>query len=369
MSGQEVFFNLPKAGFLLMLLLPIILGQILLIAYRKRQRSAYAPSHILSRLLIPRSPRYTATKMAGWILIWILTCAALMEPFGNLRYSSLPAKEAQTPSHLKVHYIPHEVIFLVDTSASMGVPDGTDGKTRLEEAKDIMEDVMRQLNGQTVSLYSFTSELTPLVPPTLDYLFVRLQMKDLHLDEGDVGGTRLASPLQDLREQAFPKPSPMNYTVILLSDGGDNQLDALQGEAQESVRNAILTAIPNPEQLHLHLFTIGIGSFKAQPVPHVTDNGKPVLSQLEPDILKELAAKEKGKFYLAQEWTSWDLAQDIKRQMGEDGLVDPQHPSAERQVASADQRDLLVDLYYQVPLGLALLFYMLNLLLPDVRRL
>ena len=33
-------------------------------------------------------------------------------------------------------------------------------------------------------------------------------------------------------------------------------------------------------------------------------DGKPVLSQLEPDILKQLAAQERGQYYMAGEWNS-----------------------------------------------------------------
>ena len=52
----------------------------------------------------------------------------------------------------------------------------------------------------------------------------------------------------------------------------------------------------------------------------------------------------------------------------EDDLLEPVGGQAERQVAAVKKEDVIVDLYYQIPLGLALLFYLLNLLLPDVRR-
>jgi Ca-activated chloride channel homolog len=369
MWGREVVFNFPQAGFLLLLLIPLIYGHFALKRYRQKQQNTYAPSTLLSRLLIPRSSILTHTKFVGWTFIWILLCLALMEPFGNIRYSSLSSPSPSSSQPLKPHYVPHEVIFLVDTSASMRVPDGPEGKSRLEEAKDIMEDMVRQLKGQTISLYAFTSELSAVVPPTVDYLFIRLSIKELHIDEGDVGGTNFAPVLISLQQQAFPTPSPKRYSIIMLTDGGDNQLEALKGEAQEKARQAILSAIPNPQQLHLRLFTVGLGSLKPQPIPNVTFEGKPVLSKLEPDILQQLAKQERGKTYMANDWTSWDLAHELIAQIGEDELVEEQGPQKERQVAAVNQEDTLVDLYYQIPLGLALLFYFLNFLLPDVRRL
>lgn len=368
MWGRDIAFELPHAAYLILLVVPILLGLLTLGRYRRRQQQLYASTTIISHLLVPRSPLFMQAKTVGWIFVWTLTCIALMEPFGNIRYPSLPSTRSASMT-VKPHFIPHEIIFLVDTSASMGVSDGPEAETRLEEAKAIMEDIIRQLKGQTVSLYAFTSELSAVVPPTVDYLFVRLSIKELHINEGDVGGTRFAPVLAALKQQAFPEPLPKRYTVIMLTDGGDTQLEALKGEAREKEKQAILTAIENPQQLHLRLLTVGLGSLKPQPIPNVSSGGKPVLSALEPDILEQLAARERGTFFKAEDFSLWDLSQNIVAQIGKDPLVEQQDFKGERQVAKVKREDILIDLYYQIPLGLALLFYLLNFILPDVRRL
>lgn len=365
---HEILFNFPLAGFLISFLILFVLGQFALTRYRKKQQLAYASPSLLSHLMTPRSPRLRRTKTAGWMLIWTLTCLALMEPFGNIRYPSLSTRPPST-SPVQSHLILQEVIFLVDTSASMRVPDSSDGQTRLQTAKMIMQDLLRQLRGQTVSLYAFTSALSTVVPPTLDYLFTRLSINDLHIDQGDIGGTRFAPVLTDLKKQAFPEPSSKHLTVIMLTDGGDTQLETLKGDARKQEIEAILNAISDPQRLHLHLFTIGLGSLQLQPIPQVTWEGKPVLSKLEPEILQQLAANERGKYYMAEEWTSWDLAQELMGQIEANDQLDSQNLQTERRVAAVKQEDIVVDLYYQIPLGLALFFYLLNLLLPDVRRL
>lgn len=202
--GRDVFFNTPQAAFLLFILLPILIGYLLLIRYRKRRQDAYAAQETIARLLTPRSRLMTFSKIGGWLIIWSLVCLALMEPFGNIRYPSLPGQASGSAKGIP-HFAPHEIIFLTDTSASMGVPDGTDGNTRLEEAKLIMEDIMRQLNGQMVSLYAFTSELSAVVPSTLDYLFVRLSINDLHLDEGAIGGDTFWKHIIFSTTRCFPR--------------------------------------------------------------------------------------------------------------------------------------------------------------------
>jgi Ca-activated chloride channel homolog len=367
MSGNDILFHLPQAGYLLLLLIPFLLGQFALTRYRKKQLQAYASSSLLPGLLVPRSTGLRRTKMISWLIIWTLICLAFMQPFGNIRYSSLSA-HPPSPAEAEPTIVPHEVLFLVDTSASMRVADGPDGKTRLETAKGIMQDVLRQLKGQSVSVYAFTSELSTVVPSTLDYLFARLAINDLHIDQGDVGGTLFAPVLAALKEQAFPEPSPKRYTVIMLTDGGDNRLEILKGEAREQEKQSILNAIADPQSLHLRLFTVGLGSLKPQTIPHVTFNGQPVFSKLESDILQQLAAKQRGKYFMANEWTSWDLAQELMTQIKKDDLIEPAGIQAERQVAAARKEDVIVDLFYQIPLGLAILLYLLNLLLPDVRR-
>lgn len=367
MHGNDILFYLPQIGFLILLGIPLLYAQFSLNRYRQRQQHSYASSHLLSRLIIPRSFGVFSTKAIGWALIWAFACLALMQPFGNIRYS--PLTTPSSPHSVAHRQSPlHEVIFLVDHSPSMRVPDGLDGETRLEEAKNIMEDVIRQMRGQTVSLYAFAAELKTIVPPTLDYIFARLAIKDLSINREDKGGTRLAVVLESLKERAFPQPSSKHYTVILLTDGGDTQLEELKGVAREEKKKEILAAIPNPQQFHLHLLTIGIGSLKPQPIPNVSFNGQPVSSKLEPGILKELAAQGRGVYYMAQEWSSWNLARELTMRMKENDVADRQS-STERQVMAVHREDVIVDLYYQIPLGLALLFYCFNILLPDVRRL
>lgn len=364
--GRDVLFNFPQVGWLIALLIPFFLGQLALSHYRKKMESAYTTPSLLSHLLIPRSPLFRYTKMVGWGVIWTLTCLALMEPFGNIRYSSL---SENSPSNTQTTIVSHEVLFLVDTSASMQVPDGSNHQSRLETAKNLMTDLLLQFHGQTVSVYAFTSELSQVVPSTLDYIFTRLAINDLHIDQGDVGGTRLAPVLTALKQQVFPTPSTKSYTLILLSDGGDTQLETLTGEALEKEKESIITALPNPEQFHLRLFAIGIGSLKPQSIPNVTFNGKPVMSQLDPAILQELAEHEGGKYYMAEKWSSADLTQELMKNIQANHSPDSQGTDRERQVTAAPKEDIITDLYYQIPLALVLFFYFLNLLLPDVRRL
>lgn len=360
---RDLSFQLPHAAWLMLLLIPFFLGQAALGRYRSRILSSYTSPLLLSQLMIERSPLLNITKNMTWGGIWILACLALMDPFGNIRHVPL---SAQSPHENQAAVTPHEVIFLADTSASMRVKDGYRGESRLESAKSIMEKLLEQLHGELISIYAFTSELTSVVPPTLDYIFARMAIYDLQIDQGDVGGTRFAPVLSALKETALSGSKGKLYTVLMFSDGGDTQVEI--PSEREKEKEVILRQLSNIEDLNLRFFTIGVGGGKEEPIPGVSYDGHPVLSKVDPEILQLLARDAGGEYYSTEEFSSWDLAKELTWQINERFRVQKNTPSNIEAIPTNKGEELIIDLYYQVPLGIALLFYFFNLLLPDVRR-
>lgn len=323
---RDLVFEFPQAAYLLLLFFAIIGLQLLLHYDRQRRVQIYAASNLLPYLLIPRSNLISFFKIGGWGLVWILACLALMSPEGNVRYlpiTNLSTKNIETAANT------HQVIFLVDTSASMSVPDGSNGQTRLSEAKEIMQDIMSQLKGSNVSVDAFTSVLTAVVPPTLDYLFTRLMINELHVDEGDVGGTRFAPVLEDFEKKALADATSYTSTVFVFSDGGDNEMYASNPPSEKALES-ILNALPNPETLLLKIYTIGLGRPSPSLIPKVTTaDGKPVSSQLQPELLEKLAERGKGEYFAAYQWNNWELAAkliNVIEQAKEENRLEIAHP-------------------------------------------
>jgi Ca-activated chloride channel family protein len=367
---RSIYFGFPEALLLLIGLLPVLYLHFYLLRYRKKRLSAFAVEPVVGYLLLPRSSLLTHWKIGLSCAAWIMLCAALMDPLGNVHYLSPPGQASSSQLHdFSRRYLPREVVFLVDTSASMGVRDARQGSNRLDQAKDIMEDTTALLKGEMVSLYSFTSALSPLVPPTYDYLFTRLIIKSLNLNQGDVAGTGFETALKDLKEKIFFAPVQKLHTLIILSDGGDEAVEKAAGAAREEVIKKIIGILPDPAKFHFRVFTIGIGSENPSVIPHVSFEGKPVYSKLEPEILQQLASHFNGSYYAAEDWSSYNLAQElIKKILEEEGQQTEPVQSLERTVLAPKEEDVLYDLYYQVPLGLALVLLSAYLLLPDVRR-
>ncbi|MDP1879620.1 MAG: VWA domain-containing protein [Parachlamydiaceae bacterium] len=356
-------FYFPQAAWLILFLIPIMIGFLFLNYFRSLQLNHFANPLLIADLLTPRSQSILLTKQIGWGFIWILCCIALMDPIGNIHYVST----SSTDKNLMTQQLPQEVIFLIDTSASMNVKDGSKDETRLEEGKRIIIDVVRQLSGQNTSLYAFTSILTPIVPPTLDYLFLRLSVGELHIDQGDIGGTNFAKILQSLKEEIFSQPSFQHYSIILLSDGEDREFENLSSEEKNKQIETIIKQLPESHSQSFNFYTVGLGRTSPSPIPFAFVEGKPVLSKLDSDVLIRLAQSWNGTYYEASNWNSLNLAKDIKNKITEN-LKMKKNEKLISNTLMINPEDIKYDVYYQIPLALGVLFYILNLLLPDVRR-
>ncbi|MBA3722236.1 MAG: VWA domain-containing protein [Parachlamydiaceae bacterium] len=363
MSLRDLYIDYPQAAYLL-IFVPILLFFIWrLIKYRQSVIKTYASPNHLSELLNPRSQILTFIKYCCLIFAWILACLALMGPKGNLQYVNI-SEEATSNSANHLEARPQEVIFLVDTSASMQVSDASNGETRLQEAKETIDTIVELLNGQTISLFAFTSQLTELVPPTLDYIFTRLIAKDLHINEGNVGGTNIEEAFKVLNHKLFSTPSSKYYYIVLLSDGGDSRVEALKGEEKIIAISKIIEQLPNPEQFHLRIFSVGLGSEKGGDIPNMIVDRKPVHSRLESTLLKEIAQKGNGQYYPANDLSTWDLATFIVNQINKEAIID-KNSNYNRTVTPVKSENMIYDLYYQIPLGLVLLLLLMIRVLPD----
>lgn len=356
-------FNLPEAAWMLLFLIPILIGFLKYNRFRNSQLNHFANPSLIAEVLTPRSFSITLTKQMVWSFIWILCCIALMEPIGNIRYLTADHSD----KHLPIEQIPQEVIFLIDTSASMNVKDGSSNETRLEEGKRIITDILRQLKGKNASLYAFTSILSPVVPPTLDYLFMRLSVGELHIDQGDIGGTDFTKILHSLNQEIFSQATNQHYSIILLSDGEDKEFENLSAEEKNKQIETMIKELPDPHSHSFNLYTVGLGQTTPSPIPHAIVDGKPVLSKLDSEALVRLAQNGNGSYYQASKWNSLSLAKEIMLRMSEKLKIISNKKLSNKKPMTLPE-EIQYDVYYQIPLAIAMLFYALNLVLPDIRR-
>lgn len=368
MMWRNIQYDFPEGALLLFFVLAIVLAYIYLYRFRKHILAAFANPQLLKVVMEPR------LRLSYWIktllitLAWICAVIALMGPKGNERYISPEVEQAAKVSQRGIiRQKAHDVIFLIDASASMSVTDISTGKSRLEEAKEIADEIISRLHGgERVSLHAFTTATIGLSPPTIDYLFVRLMLNNLDVNEGETEGTDILQAMVAMRELYFGTPSPVRKTLILFSDGGDTKLESLKGNEREAYIHEILHTVEDASTVHLRVFAVGIGSKEGKEIPKISYQGHPILSALDPTLLRKLSDYTGGQVYFDREATTLQIADAIAEDIArEPPYYEEKEVSARRR---ANSEDLIYDHYYQWPLAVAVISLALSLLIPETLR-
>lgn len=372
MIPNDLHYHFPVAVYLLLIGLVMFGIFWKLYSYRKKVLDVFARPNILKEVLIPRSRYNFWIKVVALCFAWIFATLALMQPKGNGHYplehaQDTVAKPAEEEKEAIVKRKAHDVIFLLDVSASMNVPDTRTKLTRLEYAKEIVDEMISRLRGETIALYAFTSDSTKLSPLTMDYLHVRLMLRQMRINEGDIAGTNLVEAIADMRDFHFAEITPKLKSLVVLTDGGDTALEGLTGEQRERQIQAILNLVADAEQHELRVFTIGMGTEQGRQVEGLTYDGKPVVSSLDEEFLERLSHIGDGHYYFSNDWTAMDLANDFVAKIGEEVPGLEEYKVKRRAGVTKGEEDLLYDEFFQYPLVLAMLFLAIALFLPDTR--
>lgn len=362
MISRDVDYNFPEAAYFILAALVWVILFYLLHRYRESVLQRFFNPQLLAQIMEPRSKAMTWIKNGSLILAWVFGCLALMEPRAHSRYIHTESETTQ----VKGTNPPRTLLFLIDASESMRVKDTRLGISRFDDAKEISQAILEQMGSVNAGVFAFTSNFTQLSPPSPDQLFTRLMIKSIRINEGDEAGSNLLKPLQTLKERFLTSPSDMQYSVILISDGGDNNLEITQGSQHQNLRAEIVNVLSPSPGVHFRVYTIGTGTTAGGNIPDFTYQGHPVHSSLDENLMKDIAKTGQGKFYLANAFTPLSLAQDLSREI----IQTPYSPSAVMEPESAESAEssLVYDLYFQIPLGFSLFFLALGLLWPETSR-
>lgn len=370
MIWRALQFDWPFAAVLFVFLVVIGWALVFLYYYRQKKLQAFAGQSVLDAVVEKREPLIYWLKVFLYCLAWACGVFALMQPKGNERYLATTsdgqiAVAKKAPEKTLLRKNTHEVIFLIDASASMKIAD-VSNKSRLEVAKEIVDDVIRHLKGENVSLFAFTSATIQIVPSTLDYFFTRLMLQQIQVNEAETEGTDIKQALEFLKKLFFDKSSSKTKTLIVFSDGGDTRLEGLTGEKRKQAIAEIISPVEDADEKKLRIFSVGTASLKGKDVPDINFQGKPVLSSLEEPLLRKLSSAGNGDLYIAGEMSPLEISQSLSQKIAKDeSFVD-----AEAELSPPDRGDgtQVYDYYFQWPLAIAILALMGCLLIPDTRK-
>lgn len=363
MIWRSIQYDWPRGALLIFLVLGIAWGIFSLYRYRQNKLKNVADDSVLAQLMEKRQPALFWMKSFCICLAWICGVVALMQPKGNERYAkvtpSIHEKTALEKGAIRKKM--QEVILLIDASASMSISDAAGGRTREQVAKEIGDEVISLLKGENVSLFAFTSATIQLVPSTNDYLFARIMLRQLEINEGETAGTDIKQALETVRKSYFDSLTPIPKTLIFISDGGDTHYESLQGDARQHILADILHPIEDASENNLQLLVVGVGSKQGGAVPGITYEGHQVTSALNETLLRKMSIVGQGETMIVDEMSTQQVAQAIARKIAARSIYE--EVPADLTIPSL--HNLVYDFYYQVPLGLAILFLLMILVIPD----
>ncbi len=203
---------------------------------------------------------------------------ALMQPQWGLRFVATPRVGA-------------EIMIALDVSRSMLADDAR--PSRLERAKAEISDLLSYLEDDHVGLIAFAGRATVLSPMTPDKSFLRLALDSAGPHSVARGGTSLAEPIRRA-VAGMGEPGPAQRALILITDGEDHDsfaLDAAKAAAEAGIK---IIAIGFGDESGSRVYVRDPETGARTPLRDA--DGRPVVSRLNGELLRELALATEGAF-------------------------------------------------------------------------
>jgi len=188
----------------------------------------------------------------------------------------------------KVKVEKSDVFFALDISASMNAEDVS--PSRLEKSKKMIEQLISERKGDQLGLIFFAGGAYLQMPLTSDYAAAQLFVRSANTDMAGTQGTAIGEAI-DLAMRSCKEKN--QRALVILSDGEDHDENAVD-MAEKAAESG------------WSVFTIGVGSEEGSFIPvynedreeyKMDEEGNPVKSVLNQNLLKEIAEKGKGSYY------------------------------------------------------------------------
>lgn len=240
-----------------------------------------------------------------------------------------------------------QVIVALDVSASMLAQDIK--PNRLERAKLEIADLMKKLNGDEIGLVLFSGASFIQVPLTTDYNTALVYLDNASPEVISRPGTVIGDAMRTAWN-GFDQEQNSQKVLVMMTDGEDHETDPVAA-AQELADQGVL------------IYTIGFGTQEGETIPILDENdniigykkdqnGDVILSRLDEPTLIELAEIGNGEYYRATASGNelGQLLDEIDRLQTTQLQTRFESHNIER---------------YQIFLGLALVLFVINEIIPE----
>ena len=323
---------------LVLWLVPILLVLAIAAAWSRRRRlREWAELHLLSRMAPARAPVRRGTRNVLFVIAVAFAVLAAARPQVGARTVQVDRRGI-------------DVLIALDVSLSMEAEDVV--PNRLERSKQEIREMLDELRGNRIGILLFSGSAFLYCPLTLDVAAANLFLDAIQADVLPDPGTNLEVALTTSKETLENAEGQAGQAIVLFTDG-----EGHEGDPLPIARLLGEDTVP--------VLTIGVGTPAGQPIPVMDQNGRNagykkdrsgqvVLSRLDEDTLKRIAEMSGGTYFPAT-LQGHEIGQVIdflgRMERGELG------GSLRRRV---EER-------FQIPAGVATVFLLLALILPEAR--
>jgi len=267
-----------KIWFWALWVVPIIVLLFLLVQWwRKRTQKKFADKALLKRLSPERSLFKSVLKLLVLSLAFICLVIALVNPKIGTKLETVKREGV-------------DIVFAVDVSKSMLAEDIA--PNRLEKAKQLVTQIINNLNSDRVGIIAYAGKAVPQLPITTDYASAKMFLQGLNTDMLSSQGTAINEAI-NLAKTYFDDQDQTNRVLVIISDGEDHS-DIAANAAEEATEDGI------------RIFTIGVGDAKGGPIP-LKENGviknykkdmqgETVITKLDEATLRSIAEEGNGDY-------------------------------------------------------------------------
>ena len=325
-------FEFPDSLFWLWLIPAICLLYWVFWRFNKKQRFNLGDPELL-RKLIPGEAPFRHHLKTGLFLAALLS---LIVAYANPQWGNKKEKVTAKSS---------DVFIALDISQSMMAEDIS--PNRLERAKRLSQNLVRALKGNRIGLIYFAGSAYLQMPLSSDYSAAQLFISSANTNQASTQGTAISEAIQ-LALRAYEEGKANQRAMIIITDGESHDDEAVAAASEASSKG-------------LNIYTIGVGTREGAFIPYRTnageqfkrdDQGNPVTSALNQDLINGIAQAGKGKAYLVGEGNA--LITDIQRE------IDRLEKLEVEQRAFTDYNS-----YFQYLIAAGLVLLLIRFLIPD----
>ena len=186
-----------------------------------------------------------------------------------------------------------DLMILLDVSNSMLSQDMP--PNRLENAKRAVAQLIDNLHNDRIGIIVFAGEAYVQLPVTTDYAAAKLFLNTINTNMVPTQGTAIGAAI-DMGMKSFDFKDGTGKAMIIITDAENHEDDAVSA-AKSAIDKDVMVNV------------IGMGSAEGAPIPiyedgkqvgfHTDSTGKTVISKLNEDMGKEIAAAGEGTYVRA----------------------------------------------------------------------